>query len=338
MAEPIYTVCKYSPVELLAGFDLETERLDPHPVAFSCSDGCAHPNLCGYGKAVLETVLTQGIRRLLLVDCCDVCRRVYDVLREEGNMEFLYLLPLPHKNGAAELERMERELRKLHAVLTIVSSKAFAPDKALAAWEAAAVQESVTAPHITFTGAHGGSLLFDTLRERSGLAVVDETCTGRRLLEMPRDIPDEDAFFRAYSEALLCQAKPCMRMQFRLESADPDAVGVICHTMKFCDYYGFQYAALRKNTEVPLLKIETDATPQSGGQLRTRLDAFVETVRPQKKLRRTENAAAYVAGVDSGSASTDAVILDRERRIVGSAILPTGAGAGRWRRRCGRQG
>jgi predicted CoA-substrate-specific enzyme activase len=37
--------------------------------------------------------------------------------------------------------------------------------------------------------------------------------------------------------------------------------------------------------------------------------------------------ARYAAGVDSGSASTDVVILDRQGKIVGSAILPTGAGA-----------
>ena len=35
----------------------------------------------------------------------------------------------------------------------------------------------------------------------------------------------------------------------------------------------------------------------------------------------------YYAGVDSGSTSTDVVILDRDRNIVAQAILPTGAGA-----------
>ena len=35
----------------------------------------------------------------------------------------------------------------------------------------------------------------------------------------------------------------------------------------------------------------------------------------------------YFAGIDSGSASTDAVILDRSGKICGWAIVPTGAGA-----------
>ena len=35
----------------------------------------------------------------------------------------------------------------------------------------------------------------------------------------------------------------------------------------------------------------------------------------------------YFAGIDSGSTSTDVVILDKNRQIVAGIILPTGAGA-----------
>lgn len=35
----------------------------------------------------------------------------------------------------------------------------------------------------------------------------------------------------------------------------------------------------------------------------------------------------YFAGIDSGSATTDVVILDQDRTIVAKVILPTGAGA-----------
>ena len=127
--------------------------------------------------------------------------------------------------------------------------------------------------------------------------------------------------------ALLEQDRPCMRMQFRTEEIDPAAVGVICHTVKFCDYYGFAYRCSREMSEVPLLKIETDTTPQSSGQLHTRLDAFNETIGPADGGDTIKREIRFAAGVDSGSASTDAVILDREKHIVGWAILPTGAGA-----------
>ena len=35
----------------------------------------------------------------------------------------------------------------------------------------------------------------------------------------------------------------------------------------------------------------------------------------------------YAAGIDSGSTSTDAIIMDGDKRIIGKAIVPTGAGA-----------
>ena len=136
MAEPVYYVCKYTPIELLAGFSLPCERLDPAPAGFSCADSCGHPNLCGYGKAVLEEVLGKGIRRLLLVDCCDVCRRVYDILLAKGKMDFLYLLPLPHKKNMAEQKMLKRELERLRDALSAWSGTPFRPDLALLAWKA----------------------------------------------------------------------------------------------------------------------------------------------------------------------------------------------------------
>lgn len=328
MDEPIYSVCKYTPTELLAGFSLPCARLDPAPVSFSCADSCGHPNLCGFGKAVLEEVMGQGIHRLLLVDCCDVCRRVYDILNARGDMDFLYLLPLPHKQGAAEEKLLARELERLSDTLASRNGSSFRLELALDAWRhsACAGDARQETAHITLTGAHGGSGLLRMIQDKSLLPVIDRTCTGsRQLPPCPDDLPD--GFFAAYARALLRQAPACMRMQFRKELPDPQAAGIICHTVKFCDYYSFQYAQLRQNAAQPVLKIETDCTPQSSGQLSTRLEAFSETLGVKTMQMNRKIKAQYVAGVDSGSASTDAVILDRAGKIVGSAILPTGAGA-----------
>ncbi|MBR6258697.1 MAG: 2-hydroxyglutaryl-CoA dehydratase, partial [Oscillospiraceae bacterium] len=129
-----------------------------------------------------------------------------------------------------------------------------------------------------------------------------------------------------YAKTLLNQKNPCMRMQFYREEASPYAVGTIFNTVKFCDYYGFQYRALRGDT-AHLLKIETDCSRQSGGQLKTRIDAFSETLGAKRMNDMKAPAAGYFAGVDSGSASTDAVIIDSGLNIIGSAVLSTGAGA-----------
>ena len=80
---------------------------------------------------------------------------------------------------------------------------------------------------------------------------------------------------------------------------------------------------------MPLLKIETDGTRQSEGQLATRIQAFGETglglVSEEKNI--PQNGGGYTAGIDSGSASTDAVILGPDGTIAGWSVTPTGAGA-----------
>ncbi len=330
MDEPIWYVCKYTPLELLAGYGLSYRRLDPSPVDFTCAEGCAHPNMCGYGKAVLEDVIGKGLRHLLLVDCCDVCRRVYDVLLAHGKMVFLYLLPMPHKKDPPEQALLENDLRRLSCALEALTGRQLNEDIMLHAWHASGLQSQETAetmPYIELTGAHGGIRLRDMIRERSTLPVVDHTCTGSRILSDCEASDDGSMLFR-YSGALLRQERPCMRMQFSEAGQQVKAAGVICHTVKFCDYYGFQYRRLKEDPHFKLLKIETDCTAQSSGQLRTRIDAFVETLGGKGTVDTHHSPEKeYVAGIDSGSTSTDVIILNRKREIVGTAILPTGSGA-----------
>lgn len=97
------------------------------------------------------------------------------------------------------------------------------------------------------------------------MPVKDETCTGDRLLPpAPAHCPDEASFYPVYARALLTQWIPCMRMlDIRDRQTGEEARGIVYHTMKFCDYYSFEYSGLKARSEVPLLKIETDTTPQS---------------------------------------------------------------------------
>jgi predicted CoA-substrate-specific enzyme activase len=331
----IYYVCKYTPLELFAGFGTECRLLDVTPESFDCADECAHPNLCGYGKSVLESA--GELPALILTDCCDVMRRVYDVLQSRGGPKFLYFLPLPHRSGTAA-GPFAGELERLMKQWGAYTGRRFDPDLARAAWERgrqAAEEAAVTEPHVCVTGAHGGHLLLDAVRARISMPVTDATCTGRRELP-PCGTGD---FLPEYAPALLAQARPCMRMlDSRGIPEEPGTAGVICHTVKFCDYYGFACRDFKERKETPVLKIETDCTAQSTGQLRTRLDAFAETLGARNVSGVMAESAAvggqtpsggtrYAAGVDSGSTSTDAVVLNESGQILGTAILPTGAGA-----------
>lgn len=134
-----------------------------------------------------------------------------------------------------------------------------------------------------------------------------------------------------------------------LEAYEKRIDGIIYHTVKFCDIYAYEYTKLHETSDLPILKIETDATAQCAGQILTRLEAFLESLRVKKgenmlfrskrqspeskgiprqtadnssnnKTAAADHPAAasasapvYVMGIDSGSTSHNAVILNQNR-------------------------
>ena len=81
-----------------------------------------------------------------------------------------------------------------------------------------------------------------------------------------------------------------------------------------------------------MIKLESDFTPQPAGQLSTRLEAFVERLNLQPVQAPAVStspkpAGALYAGIDSGSTSTNMVVLNQEREILASAVVRTGAKA-----------
>ncbi len=346
----VHYPCKYVPVELLAGFGAGCWPCTYEAESFDHADELAHPNLCGYGKSLLAHALDPSVHALVLTSCCDVMRRIYDIVKREGCVEFLWLLDLPHLRGPREVRRFRGELACLADAFAAWSGREFSLDAALASFDPPVPR---TDERVTLLGAHAPLSLVDTCRDELSLHVENGTCTGFRqvaspppaLARAPRpechacgDAGDEasdlDRFLDWYAGALLGQL-PCMRMD---DVAARKALvgargqqGVIYHTMKFCDYYGFEYLEAARTSEVPMLKIETDGTRQSAGQLRTRLKAFDETLHGMAETDDAECARVdgpvYVLGVDSGSTSTDAVIVDGSGAIVASAIVPTGAKA-----------
>ncbi|MGI6511091.1 MAG: acyl-CoA dehydratase activase [Catenisphaera adipataccumulans] len=320
----IYYTCKYAPVEMMAGFGQTCERLDPNPANFECVDSCAHQNLCGFAKAVIEEIHQKKIKELIITDCCDSMRRINDVLKNSGWLDFLYFLPLPHTGGE---KFFAKELENLCEAYSEYSGIPFDLDKALAAFQPP--QKEPSGPYIRFTGAHGGHMLKKRVEATfPGIPIVDDTCTGNRAMER---VADADNFFEDYAEILLHQ-KACMRMwNVRNRTMLHPPIGTIYHTIKFCDYYGFEYMNMKEDTKMPLLKIETDTTPQSSGQIKTRLDAFAETVTNNVEDLHVniDRDHFLVAGIDSGSTSTDVIIMNEKQDILASTIVPTGAGATR---------
>lgn len=325
-----YYVCKYTPIELLKAFGADCVILNEMPEDFALAEQLSHPNICGFGKALLEAVLSGSVKELVLVNCCDTIRSVYDVLEASQKLDFLYLLDMLHSQGVCSRERIAGQLKGLAEAYGAYRGTEFDRDRFYEAFQPA---DHDRGPHLRVLGARMGTELFQMVESAMPYPVENATCVNNRSAgeqRPPEDI-DFDGLMDWYAGELLRQT-PCMRMADNTGRKqlynDPNLKGIVYHTVKFCDFYSFEYAELKQHADIPLLKIESDYTVQSSGQLLTRLEAFAESISPEQQERKEKKMGkGYVAGIDSGSTSTDVVILDKEKQIVTGIILPTGAGA-----------
>lgn len=325
--KPLGYTCKYTPLELLEALGGHPVLLNQESCGFPYAERVTHNQFCCHAKAVLEECRRTGLRELVLVNCCDCIRRVYDVLEAAGELDFLYLLDLPHHADGCSRALLKDGLERLAAAYAAYRGTRFDPAAFRAAFSPApALPEG---DFLAVTGARAGAGLLETLRRRSPLPVADLTCGGHRSLPPPPEGLEGPQLLDWYAGALLGQL-PCMRMNEigrRSELLEqPRLRGILYHTVKFCDYYSFEYEALRSRTSLPLLKLETDFTPQGDGQLSTRLEAFAEqlNLRGAPAVHTARRGRRYVAGIDSGSTTTNLAILDLEGSLRASAIVRTG--------------
>jgi len=318
-------VCKYTPIELLAGFDLKVELLNPTAVNYELSDRYIHSNLCSFSRSLLEERLRNGHEPLILTTCCDSMERVADVLKDSG--QEVYILDLPHSGNCCGKLLYKKELLRLMDELSNTLKKDFDPEKFYASF--APKPEEVSGQYVSVMGAKVNADLLELIKKESPLPVRNNTCTGIRSVAQPPRSNDLEELMTRYAEALLTQI-PCNRMSDSTKrrdlTEDPNLAGIIYNTVNFCDFYTYEYAQLKATLKVPILKIETDYTLLATEQIKTRLGAFYENLvaRPEKQARKIPASRTYYAGIDSGSTSTNVVIIDGQKNIISFATVPTG--------------
>lgn len=191
-------------------------------------------------------------------------------------------------------------------------------------------------PNVGIAGARANAEIKRILEARGVNIAFDITCTNT----VRRFVPRKTDTLTQYAHDVLTQL-PCARMRdisprkAFFDHVLPQIDGLIFHTVQFCDMYSYEYSDLKRTSPVPILALETDCTAQSHGQMLTRLEAFLESIgasqteHPEsQKGSPMSTAATFVVGLDSGSTSTNAVIMNEAREIVASVVIRTGAKAG----------
>lgn len=147
----------------------------------------------------------------------------------------------------------------------------------------------------------GSPVIFPNLKlpnlieELGAVLVADESCVGERALYDPVGHPERN--LRAQLTALAARTlMPCICPSFapnedrlvtlRRMVATHRVDGVVYHVLKGCVVYDFEVGrveAALKELQVPVVRIETDYSPEDVEQLRTRIEAFVEMLIQRKR-------------------------------------------------------
>jgi bzd-type benzoyl-CoA reductase N subunit len=139
-----------------------------------------------------------------------------------------------------------------------------------------------------------GSILDDpeylrVIEEQGGLVVTDSTCFGSRI--MWKDVSEEgDDPIRVLARYYVAERHTCprtygeheRRAEFVREMIQEFKVdGVVGERLSFCDQWGFAQYSIEndfKEDGIPYLSLEREYILSGVGQLRTRIQAFLETL------------------------------------------------------------
>ncbi|NLW78496.1 MAG: 2-hydroxyglutaryl-CoA dehydratase [Ruminococcaceae bacterium] len=357
--------CKYTPVELIAALGGQPVLLNSEADSFEQAERLSHSNLCCYVKALLENCHRQRVRAVFLVNCCDSMRRAYDVLLAAGETDFLFLMDLPDCSQGCAKDMLALELRRFAEEYAAYKQTPFDAGRYAAAFQP--LQPLPAGPFIGLMGARVTDSLLAGLGQSLPHPVVDLTCCGnrqvgpggpptddtaqlvvgrspengeRREAEAGRDgtaLQHSGYSVDAYAAELLAQP-PCMRMGLASQRAQllqkPGMAGLVYHTVAFCDFYPFEYEKIRQRATLPLLKLESDYSGRGGGQLSTRVQAFAEGMhRHENTEKGASRMGDYVAGIDSGSTTTNVAVLNKAGALCASVTLRTGPKASAGARR-----
>lgn len=157
------------------------------------------------------------------------------------------------------------------------------------------------APRILFTGSPP---IFPNLKlpllieQAGGVVVADETCSANRMLYdmtavdewLVGDMVDSlaDKYLKPCTCPIFTRNDDRQRRILEL-AAKFQADGVVYQSFAGCQVYEMEQrsiADLLNAKSIPMLYVETDYSPDDMGQLSTRIEAFLESIKTRKRMRK----------------------------------------------------
>ena len=90
--------------------------------------------------------MSGKVKELVLVNCCDTIRSVYDILEDSGKLDFLYMIDVLHCDAECSRERIAVQLKGLAKAYGDYKGTTFDEEKFRQAFKK---PEHIVKPHIS---------------------------------------------------------------------------------------------------------------------------------------------------------------------------------------------
>ncbi len=347
MKIPIF--CSLLPTELFlnAGHEICFISADMLACIKSKEYHCSfHENLCSYSKSLHEyfTLNHNDFGIIIVPTSCDAMKKLFNALVTDISPDKLYLLDVPKNKGMEPAAYLAVQFEKLIKRIGINNTGVQIPQSFYKIASSSMPSFNSNKVKIGVLGANVPLKIFDLCLDKYGFeAVYLNHCLVKSYPD--KNLQENVAGIKTYSRMFL-EKNSCPRTndyeykeKLKKRIKEEKIKGLIINTLKFCDFWPFDHKYFKENLDLPVLLIEHELTANYEGQIMTRLEAFFEGIRakfcepphpnpPPRGGREREGVTAtrkdYFVGIDCGSHATKLVCIDKDKKIIGRHLVPTG--------------
>ncbi|MCS7202558.1 MAG: 2-hydroxyacyl-CoA dehydratase family protein [Dictyoglomus sp.] len=309
----VFYFCAYVPCELIYASGFKPIRFLPSPIYFARSDEYLPKYLCPYLRSITEEVLREDKRfeKVIFTDSCDSSRRIFEVWRYLNLSKEIYFLQIPFGEKEEDVRYFAKNIRDLFYFLNTkgnienifesINIYNLGRKKIRNSWQYSLLFYSMDIKEflkLSFEPTNDNNkkfYLFSTVypielieyMENLNLNIIyDDSCFGIRTEEEIKILDDDPFYSLAY---YYLKREGCVRRRNLLDKISiikervkkENIKGVIFYSLKYCDPLLFYIPILKeelRKENIPSLILEDDFTMGIKGQIRTRLEAFLEMV------------------------------------------------------------
>ncbi len=306
--------CAYVPQELIYTNGFLPVRILPSPIYFERSDEYLPKYFCPYLRAITEEILREEIKpeMIIFTDGCDSSKRIYEVWKYLNLSKSIYFLQIPFGEDEEDIEYFAKNLKdlfyslnkegKVENIFESIKLYNLGRRKLRESWKFYLPFYSMDIKEFLNLSWNSQNrdgrkrfYLFSTMyplelieyMEDLNLDIIyDDSCFGIRTQE-EIEILNEDPFYTL--SYYYIKREGCVRRRnvkdkiFRIKERikEKNVCGVIFYSLKYCDPLLFYIPILKeelKRENIPSLILEDDFTMGIKGQIRTRIEAFLEMI------------------------------------------------------------